>query len=211
MPSKNSIKTFEENGYYHIYNRGVEKRSIFLDDQDYRVFLSYLKFYLTPEAGTDKTFPSQRLRNYHESIELLSYCLMPNHFHFEVRQFQARAITNFLRSLSTRYSMYFNKRHNRIGGLFQGRYKAVNIRSEEQLIYLSKYIHRNPIGFSKNLSEYRYSSLPNYLGQIRQSWIRPEPILGLFSKTNPSLSYFSFVTDQGGGGGIESVAIDYLD
>ncbi len=208
MPSRNSLKVFDENGYYHLYNRGVEKRLIFLDDQDYAVFLSYLKFYLSPEDDTLDIFPSQKLKNYSDSIDLLSYCLMPNHFHFEVRQFQARAITDFIHSLLTRYSMYFNKKYKRVGGLFQGRYKAVLVKSEEQLVYLSKYIHRNPMELVPSLSDYRYSSLSNYLGDINQKWVKTDPLLKLFSRTNPSLSYRSFVFDSNEMGEIHSVLIE---
>src|SRR3989338_4061501 len=102
MPARNSTKQYIENGYYHIYNRGVEKRTIFKDAQDYAVFLSYLKEYLTPKnekelndkfsnpdisyKEKDKIIKLLRLNNFSEEITLLSYCLMPNHFHFFVKQ-----------------------------------------------------------------------------------------------------------------------------
>jgi len=203
VPAKNSLKDFEENGYYHIYSRGVEKRLIFLDSQDYGVFLSYLKFYLSPVEEDLELFPSKRLKNYFNNIDLLCYCLMPNHFHFFVRQNERTGITDFTRSLLTRYSMYFNKRYKRSGSLFQGRYKAVKVESEAQFVYLTKYIHRNPSELVPDLLSYKYSSLSNYLGNIKQNWLKPGQILDLFSKTNSRLSYKSFVYDLFEAGGID--------
>lgn len=163
MPARNIVKTYDGDGYYHIYNRGVEKRDIFLDDQDYAVFLSYLKIYLSPrQEGPEKIYPSRKLKNFTDSIDLLCYCLMSNHFHFLIHQHNKTAITNFVRSLLTRYSMYFNRKYGRVGGLFQGTYKAVLIKSEQQLVYLTYYIHRNPSGSNPEVVEpyrYRYSSL----------------------------------------------------
>lgn len=148
MPSRNIIKEYKENAYYHIYNRGVDKRTIFSDKNDYKKFLGYLKFYLSPidlQGQTLKVAPSRALKNYTDYIQLLTYCLMPNHFHLLIHQTIALAIAGFMQSLCTKYSIYFNKKSNRSGPLFQGRYRAVEVTSEEQLIYLTKYIHRNPI------------------------------------------------------------------
>lgn len=193
MPPKNSIKQYEEGAFYHIYNRGVEKRSIFLDDQDYKVFLSYLKLYLVDPAlqGSPlQVSPSKQLKNYAGEIELHCYCLMPNHFHLLVRQNSQMAIKSFMMSLATKYSIYFNKKYKRVGRLFQGIYKAVKVDSEEQLVHLSKYIHLNSAvaGSSED-----FSSLPNYLGAISQEWVNINEILWYFSKTNRNLSYESFL------------------
>ena len=70
---------------------------------------------------------------------------MPNHFHLFVFQKEIDSISNFLKSLTVKYSMYFNAKYKRVGPVFQGRYKAVMVKSENQFIYLSKYIHRNPV------------------------------------------------------------------
>jgi putative transposase len=209
MPAKNAIKEYEAGAYYHIYNRGVEKRIIFQDNEDYKTFLSYLKFYLSPpeietEVTSDlrglssqviKTSPSKVLKNYQEEIELLAYCLMPNHFHLLVKQNSDYSIGSFMSSLSTKYVRYFNTRHKRVGHLFQDRYKAVKIDSEEQWIYLSKYIHRNPCEDSprRSLSDYPYSSYANYLEIISQPWLKPDAILSHFSKKFYKNSYQYFV------------------
>ena len=218
MPAKNSIKTYVDHTYYHIYNRGVEKRSIFEDDKDYLTFLGCLKLYLTPPKPTDhrlaitlqgenltdtKTIycPSRQPNNHEKTIELVAYCLMPNHFHLLLRSIERDSMPRFMRSLSTRYSMYFNKKYERIGSLFQGPYKAVIIEQENQFLWVSKYIHRNPLSLTSyrertcKLSEYPYSSYKNYLDIVHQTWIHPENILTYFSKENPRNSYQNFVEE----------------
>lgn len=200
MPPKNSVKKYEENGYYHVYNRGVEKRDIFQDDQDYGIFLKYLKTYLSESHDelqkSLKIFPSQFLRNYELEIELICYCLMPNHYHLLLRQHSAKAMPEFIRSISTRYAMYFNKKYERVGSLFQGRYKAVKINTEEQLVNLTHYIHRNPTEtWGSDPQLYKYSSIHNYFGEYQQKWIKCQQVLDLFSTTNPKLTYRSFVLD----------------
>lgn len=207
MPQKNSRKEYGAGGYYHIYNRGVEKRKIFLDEQDYKVFLSYMKFYLDQSSlqgqALQATPPSKVLKNYHDQIELLAYCLMSNHFHFFVKQTTDRAIAEFMQSLILKYVMYFNKKHKRVGSLFQSRYKTVLVNDERQFIYITKYIHRNPIDIlpagpgPAGLVEYKYSSYGNYLGMFKQSWVKTEDILSYFSKTKPRNSYKSFVEEMG--------------
>lgn len=212
MPGRNIIKTYDENGYYHVYNRGVEKRNIFLDEQDYRVFLSYLKSYLSPMDEFEKVAPSRKLKNYFGMVDLLCYCLMPNHYHLLIRQHAPTAITEFIRSVSTKYAMYFNKKYQRSGHLFQGIYRAVVIESEAQLIHLSRYIHRNPDPTGLNpvgLLDYRYSSLPNYLGKIRQSWVKNREILCLFSANDAGNSYKSFLLESTDLTDISSSLIDY--
>lgn len=221
MPAKNTLKPYIEGGFYHIYNRGVEKREIFLDDRDYRVFLSYLKLYLEPRDETslrsllaepdtpwkekDKALKLLKLNNFYDEISLLSHCLIPNHFHLSIRQKSANGIEKFMRSLGTKYVQYFNKRYERVGPLFQGTYKAVLVESDEQLLHLSRYIHIQPIKHSlrsllAELREYSYSSYGDYLGQRKTNWVHPEEILKFFKTAQRTslkdvLSYQSFVED----------------
>lgn len=200
MPAKNIIKEFAPDSYYHVYNRGVAKQPIFLDDQDYKTFLSYLKLYLTLpnlQGPTLKVPPSRILKNYFEKIKLLAYCLMLNHFHLFLFQKDMSGITNFMRSLITKYSIYFNKKYKRVGPVFQGNYKAVLVKTENQFIYLSKYIHRNPLSLPTrlDLEGYKYSSYQNYLGKFTQVWVDKEEILSYFSKTKQSASYQEFVEE----------------
>jgi putative transposase len=207
MPARNSRKTYVENGYYHIYNRGVEKRIIFLDQQDYSVFLSYLKDYLLPKnekelyerlsdpqtssKEKDKVLKLLHLNNFSQEITLLAYCLMPNHFHFFVKQKNIGAIDNFMNSLATRYTMYFNRKYKRVGHLYQGVYKAVLINNETQFLHLSRYIHKQALNLDNQPCSY-----PEYMGSRQTLWIKPDEILAYFSKTNPSLSYQNFVEQQ---------------
>ena len=198
MPSKNIVKEFVPEAYYHIYNRGVAKQKIFLDDQDYKTFLSYLKLYLTfpnLQGPTLKVSPSRQLKNYFDQIKLLAYCLMPNHFHLFIFQKDQNDITNFMRSVATKYSRYFNKKYHRVGPVFQGNYKAVMVATENQFIYLSKYIHRNPLHARLDLEGYKYSSYQNYLGKFTQTWLDKSEILSYFSKLNQEESYQQFVEE----------------
>lgn len=185
MPAKNRLKQYVENGYYHIYNRGVVKSDIFLDKQDYAVFLSYLKEYLSPpvppsEEETKKLGYYYFRKNYHQKINLIAFVLMPNHFHFLVKQIDPRIIEGLMRSLITRYSRYFNKHHDRVGHLLQDVYKGVLVEKEEYFLWLSRYIHRNPLEIIKEgspLSSYPYSSYPTYLGLQETSWLETTYIL----------------------------------
>lgn len=195
MPSKNIIKEYVEEACYHVYNRGVAKQAIFLNEQDYKVFLSYLKIYLSKKDELQKIAPTRQLKNFFEEFILLAYCLMPNHFHMLVWQKNQRTIANFMRSIGTKYSRYFNKKYHRVGPVFQSRYKAVLVKTENQFIYLSKYIHRNPLPTRTDLVDYKYSSYMNYLGLINQTWVDKSEILSYFSKLNPKESYKEFVEE----------------
>jgi len=195
MPSKNIIKEYVDEAYYHLYNRGVAKQDIFQDEQDYKTFLSYLKIYLSKKDESQKIAPTRQLKNFFEEFTLLAYCLMPNHFHMLVWQKNQRTMANFMRSIATKYSRYFNKKYHRVGPIFQSRYKAVLITEENQFVYLSKYIHRNPLPTRTDLVGYKYSSYLNYLGLINQTWIDKSEILSYFSKLNPKESYKEFVEE----------------
>lgn len=215
MPSKYTIREFYPDSFYHIYNRGVEKRKIFMDPQDYGVFLSYLKTYLIPKdeeqlrnklqdgsvpwTEKDKILKLLRLNNFSEEIDFVAYCLMPNHFHLLLRQRDISAIRKFMNSLCTRYSMYFNRKYKRVGGLFQDEYRAVRVNSEEQLLHLSRYIHRNPIPLLQGapLQDFLYSSYQEYLGLKQTSWVKSDAILDNFSVNSKPLSYQAFVEDAG--------------
>lgn len=203
MPSRNAVKDYDAGGYYHLYNRGVEKRLIFMDEMDYSVFLSCLSIYLSPaddlqgSSLQERVSPSKVPKNYFGDIKLLAYCLMPNHFHLMVKQESDHGIDHFMRSISTKYVRYFNSKYNRIGPLFQGIYKAVRVQNEYQFVYLTKYIHRNPITSTCKddpcrLEEYRYSSYGNYLKKFKQSWLDTDEILGLFGSVNKRTCYRNY-------------------
>lgn len=214
MPSKHTVKTYVENSFYHIYNRGVEKRNIFLDDQDYHVILQYLKEAFSPppdpktllknvsfKGSTFKGIPRQ-VKNFSTNIDLIAYCLMPNHFHLLIKQYNKDAIKQFMQSVAIRYSMYFNKKYSRVGALFQGIYKAILVSEESYLLHLTRYIHRNPLKHTKSL-HFAYSSYGEFLGIRKTKWIKPAEILSFLdnSKVNLSITkktntYKSFVEDE---------------
>lgn len=190
MPAKNVVKTYVADGFYHIYNRGVEKRIICVDSQDYKVFLSYLKGYLSPLPKVTKEFTLQGVtfkgvprlpKNYHEKIKLLAYCLMPNHFHLLIQQESSEIMSEFMQSVATRYTMYFNKRYKRVGALFQGAYRAVLIQEDSYLLHLSRYIHLNSSENFEDLSK-AYSSYADYLGLRHTSWLETDEVLNFFKK-----------------------------
>lgn len=209
-----------ENGYYHVYNRGVEKRIIFLDKQDYSVFLSYLKSYLLPKnekelyeqlsepdissIARSKILKLLRLNNFSKEITLLAYCLMPNHFHFFLKQKSIGAIGIFMNSLATRYTMYFNRKYKRVGHLYQGVYKAVLITNDAQFLHLSRYIHKQALPLQP-------SSYSDYLLRSKTEWIHPEEVLAYFSKTNKKNSYEDFIGEISDTSLAENIAIEKIE
>lgn len=193
---------FFNSGYYHIYNRGVEKRSIFMNGWDYSRFMETLDFYRKspqPQKLSDFRRGLIRLKEVKDQKELakiFAYCLMPNHFHLLIQQLAEGGITNFLRNVTNSYTRYFNTKHDRIGPLFQGTFKAKLVSTDEYLLQVSKYIHRNPLKFNVNpLSSYPYFSYGSYLSEDKNSFCDTEFILSYFSKNNANLDYKSFVEE----------------
>lgn len=168
MPCRNIVKIYDSNTYYHIYNRGVEKRNIFLDDQDYAVFTGLLKRHLDVEPSIGSQGREHEwLTN---DIELTAFCLMPNHFHLLIYQIEIDAVTKLLRAVCSAYVTYFNDKYKRVGPLFQGKFKGVKINNNGHLLYLTRYIHRNPSSFL----EWEWSSLGYWLGKKSSSWVKPQ-------------------------------------
>lgn len=183
----------EPNCIYHIYNRGVEKRKIFLDDQDYFRFIHDLFEFNDEALAVNLYYKQSNFKSYEVQprkikrkprkliVEILAFCLMPNHFHLLLRQSSKDGIVKFMHKLGTGYSMYFNGKYERVGGLFQGRFKAILIDNETYFLYLPYYIHSNPLDLimpnwkeegirnwreAKNfLEDYRWSSHFDYIGK----------------------------------------------
>lgn len=176
---------FITNSYYHIYNRGVDGRTIFKDDKDYRRFIHSLyefndKQFALPLSRMTKEQSVLRALRRQPLVNILCFCLMPNHFHLILEQIVDSGITKFMRKLGTGYTMYFNTKYKRNGVLFQGKFKAIAIETDEYLLHLSRYIHLNPVeliekdwklqgikdwNIAKNfLRKYRWSSFIDYIG-----------------------------------------------
>ncbi len=195
MPSRNSVKQFQEEGLYHVYNRGVGKAPIFLDEQDYTAFMRRLELMLLAEReAAQSQHNKQRIRigNYSGRVRLVAFCLMPNHFHLMLWQTDQTAITEFMRTLCTSYGMYFNRKYDRVGPVFQGRFKAILVDSDTYSTHLSRYIHCNPMDLGLDVYTYRYSSLQYYFAPLYPKWLAPQFLENQFSS---KAEYHRFVND----------------
>lgn len=200
MPSRNALKQFIPESSYHCYNRGVEKRRIFMDRQDYGVFLNRLKQMLSDPDEIKGEYSNRELvKSFYGRIELYAYCLMPNHYHLLLYQYDDTAISEFMRTLGTSYTMYFNKRHERVGHLFQGRYKARPIQTDADAMHISRYIHLNPIKYPDGYELYPYSSMQYVLFTERcPSWVATERALKSYWDSRETYSKFvkDFATED---------------
>ncbi|MCL5969892.1 MAG: transposase, partial [Patescibacteria group bacterium] len=128
-------------------------------------------------------------------VTVLGYCLMPNHFHFLVKQDTDLPITFFMLRLGTSYAKYFNIKYDQVGSLFQGRFKAKLIESDEYLLQVSRYIHRNPISSSTpgvELALYPWSSYSVYIDGKKDDLVDPSYIFSYFANNNPAKDYKQF-------------------
>lgn len=175
--------------YYHIYNRGTDKRTIFLDDEDSQRFLKLLYLCNSQKNIVFRDISINDAYEYERAdtlVDVGAYCLMLNHFHILVREKIENGSSLFMQKLLTAYTMYFNTKYKRTGGLYEGTFRATHANNDEYLKYLFAYIHLNPVkiidplwkdnGISDRtaakeyLSKYTYSSYPEYLGILRKEW-----------------------------------------
>lgn len=199
--------------FYHLYNRGTDKRIVFLDEDDRTRFVKLLYLCNSNKNIVFRDFPIGSTYEYEREdtlVDIGAYCLMPNHFHLLVHEKVDSGISIFMQKLSTAYSMYFNKKYKRTGSLFEGRFKARHANSDEYLKYLFAYIHLNPVKIvdplwkengikdrivaQDHLDDYQHSSYPDYQGIDR-----PEAKIlnygafpGYFTTTN---DFSSFVNE----------------
>ena len=152
----NRKEIFSEGEFYHLYNRGVEKRDIFSNNADHRRWLSILEDFNdeAPAEHISKRLNSEVApRNLDERkreektplVDILAYCLVPNHYHLLVHERRGGGIVEFMRKIGTGYTMYFNKKYERVGPLFQGRFKSAHIVRSEYFQYIPHYIHLNAL------------------------------------------------------------------
>lgn len=185
--------------FYHIFNRGSEKRDIFIQPRDYFRFLQTTRFYQVQNPRVKfSNFAKYKLKSLETSdvtkiVEIICYCLMPNHFHFLLRQTKEKGISIFLSQISNSYTKYFNTKYKRIGPLLQGAFKSVRVEDEKQLLHVSRYIHLNPVvsGLVNSLYDYKWSSYSEYVGQ--DFLCSTNEILDFFS---PKHRYKQFLEDQ---------------
>lgn len=210
---------------YHVFNRGVEKRSIFLSDGDRWRFLQGLYLFNDERGALNLLYRLEQekgkmhfgiLRKYMERegikrrplVRIMADCLKPNHFHLLVQEVQENGISRFMQKFGTGYTKYFNKKYERVGSLFQGGFKAVEIKEDDQLRYIVAYINainpgqelepelksaaQDPEEILRFIEEYPWSTHREYLHK-RESIIVDKGIAGeLFSTPR---QYQQFVSD----------------
>ncbi len=142
MSSRNHTFAVEE--YYHCYNRGTEKRTIFLDKQDFAYFLESMKAYNSIEV-LGKLRLHKNLMPEQEIVDVLSYCLLPNHFHIVLKEKVENGISNFMQRVGGGYTMYFNQKYERSGVLFQGVFKSKHIETDQDLRQVLAYVTHNNV------------------------------------------------------------------
>ncbi|MDO8743234.1 MAG: transposase [Candidatus Azambacteria bacterium] len=171
------------NNIYHVFNRGVEKRHVFMEEHDYLRFVNNLAIFNDTKAIFNAKYRIKGIKSAdsRESlVDILAFCLMPNHFHLLLRQKEDAGISKFMNKIGVGYTNYFNLKYERVGSLFQGTFKAVLIDDESQFLYIPYYIHLNPLDLKipnwkenginkpKNaiefLNSYKWSSHRDYIG-----------------------------------------------
>lgn len=184
---------------YHIYNRGVERRQIFLDIHDYGRFVRNLSIFNDEQPISNSIYRNieKTEKKRKPIVDILAFCLMPNHYHLLLKQRTDDGITKFMRKLGDGYVKYFNLRYNRVGTLFQGKFKSVLIEDNSQFLYIPHYIHLNPLDLHcadwrekgiksvkkalEFLESYQWSSYSNYIGESNFSFILDKNFLNDYS------------------------------
>lgn len=199
---------FRNDQFYHIFNRGIERRTVFTTKKEFNRAKQLIKFYRHKEIPLRFSRIMQQPNDVREKIleklyknekivEILAFCLMPNHFHFLLKQVADNGVATFISNITNAYTKYFNTKHKRVGPLFQGTFNAVIVETDEQLIHLSRYIHLNPVVSSiidhDKLENYSYSSYLEYLSLSDDEITEHEFVLTFFKKVN---QYQEFVNDQ---------------
>jgi len=173
--------------YYHVYNRGVRQEPLFLENADRIRFLSLLLYCQLPLPLSNNEYHSSLFEKHgafylhanreqiaaaipRRYVEFVNFCLMPNHFHLTVLARQDDGISKYMQRVLNAYTRYFNVKHKKTGHLFQGPFQLVRVKDNNQLLYLSAYIHRNPralLEWRNKEASYPYSSLSDYVNQNR--------------------------------------------
>lgn len=208
MPGRKVV--LANNETYHIVNRGIASQPVFLQKRDYQrgldTFYYYqnrnlpLKYSRFLDQSKDRRLDILKSLKSEKNFlaEIIAFCFMPNHFHFLLKQKTDNGISKFLSNFTNSYTRYFNTKAERQGPLFQGKFKAVRIETDEQLLHVSRYIHLNPytsymVKTIKDLENYPHSSFPEYLGKMKTSFCNKELVLDHFKDTQ---TYKNFVFDQ---------------
>ena len=174
---------FVNGEYYHVFNRGVDKRNIFADRHDYSRFLKSIKEFNQIEPIISLYIKNRvsdvGVKPLHDGalVEIVAYNLLPNHFHFILKQLSDGGVSEFMKRIGGGYTGYFNHKYRRSGSLFQGRFKAVHVDTNDYLLYLSAYVNGNNI---IHKSKIFISSFKNYLNNGADEFCSPAVILSQF-------------------------------
>ncbi len=190
MPKRNRLKVYGADNYYHLYNRGVNKQDIFREPEDYFYFLSLFKRHLSSEVSKDSS--GRPHTKFNEDVELIAFCMMPNHFHLLCYLKEPNGISKLMQSVLTAYSMYFNKKYRRTGGLFEGPFLASRITNDGYLWHVSRYIHLNPLDIGSDFKQYPYSSISYFSGDKHADWLHVDKLV---KTKDESRQYLEFVAD----------------
>jgi putative transposase len=186
--------------YYHICNRGVDKRDVFLDEGDYGRFLRSMSefnnnstsrnrdYFLRKNAGAIKELSSRYrelsslIASLPKLVSIVAYCINPNHFHLLLQQLADNGIEKFMHKLGSGYTNYFNIKYGRSGSLFEGPFKSVAIDSEEHLLWVAAYVNGNAQihGLVPDAANSKWCSYPEYLGKTDLNVCAKSEILDKF-------------------------------
>ncbi len=207
MPSRKTLLVRDQ--IYHVFNKGVAGLPIFNSQNQHQRFMDLIQYYrfanLPLSFSNFKQLPKEvrdevwnRITKNTSQVEIISFCLMDNHFHFLLKQKTESGIKSFMANLQNGYAKYYNLNNRRAGPLFQSIFKAVRVETDEQLLHVSRYIHLNPsTGYLVNISDlinYPWSSLPEYiLDKKAYQFINKDIILDLIGGVD---KYWEFVFDQ---------------
>lgn len=187
--------TFANNEYYHIYNRGVDKRNVFQDANDYFRFLKSLKefnqtepvvsLYIKDRINKERANVVVRPLRKDKLVEIVAYCLIPNHYHLILKQLKEGGISEFMKRVNGGYTGFFNYKNKRTGSLFQGKFKSIHIDSNEYLLYLSTYVNYNYKIHGRSEKKWIFSSISEYLENKKKIGLcNPKLILNQFKSIN---------------------------
>ncbi len=160
------------NEVYHIFNKSIAGFKIFNNDMDYERMMESIRFYIaetTPcKFSTYKILKNVEIDDSKRKVDILAYCLMPTHIHLILKQNQGGGIKKLMSLISNSYSRYFNTRHGRKGPLWEGRFKRVLIKNDEQLLHLTRYVHLNPVTarLVADPGDWKYSSYHEYMETV---------------------------------------------
>jgi putative transposase len=208
MPVRRQIIATGET--YHVFNRGIDRRTTFFNKREHDRAMQIIRFYQfsnpplklsrflsLPLEDRGKIVQEMEDRN-EKLVEFYSFCLMPNHFHFLIKQIANNGISRFMSQFHNSYTRYFNTLHERVGPLFLDQFKAVHIETDEQLLHVSRYIHLNPytsfvVKDFETLFSYPWSSLSEYFSQVEKGICNRDMIQSHFKDKE---KYRKFIYDQ---------------